>query len=76
MRNLRDAWTYLTTGANWGGQEGMWHLLVQQLLLSVTALVLAARVMAPAATHTDHRKGRPEVAGCGAHAAIDEEVTA
>jgi osmoprotectant transport system permease protein len=44
MRNLRDAWTYLTTGANWGGQEGMWHLLVQQLLLSVTALVLAMAI--------------------------------
>ena len=44
MRNLRDAWTYLTTAANWGGQEGMWHLLVQQLLLSVTALVLAMAV--------------------------------
>lgn len=44
MRNLRDAWTYLTTGSNWGGQEGMWHLLVQQLLLSVTALVLAMAI--------------------------------
>jgi osmoprotectant transport system permease protein len=44
VRNLRDAWTYLTTGANWGGQEGMWHLLVLQLLLSVTALVLAMAI--------------------------------
>ncbi|HEY3528659.1 MAG TPA: ABC transporter permease [Nocardioides sp.] len=41
MRNLRDAWHYLTTGANWGGSEGMWHLLVQQLLLTVTALAAA-----------------------------------
>jgi osmoprotectant transport system permease protein len=41
MRNLRDAWHYLTTGSNWGGSEGMWHLLVQQLLISVTALVIA-----------------------------------
>jgi osmoprotectant transport system permease protein len=41
MRNLRDAWHYLTTGANWGGSEGMWHLLVQQLLLTVTALAVA-----------------------------------
>ena len=22
MRDLRDAWDYLTTGANWGGPEG------------------------------------------------------
>ena len=41
MRDLRDAWDYLTTGANWGGPEGMWHLLVQQLLISVTALLAA-----------------------------------
>jgi osmoprotectant transport system permease protein len=44
MRNLRDAWHYLTTGSNWGGSEGMWHLLVQQLLLSVTALAVAMAV--------------------------------
>ncbi|HET9842311.1 MAG TPA: ABC transporter permease [Nocardioides sp.] len=41
MRNLRDAWDYLVTGSNWGGSGGMWHLLVQQLLLSVTALLAA-----------------------------------
>jgi osmoprotectant transport system permease protein len=44
MRNFRDAWTYLTTGSNWGGSEGMWHLMVQQLLLSVTALVVAMAI--------------------------------
>ena len=44
MRNLRDAWHYLTTGANWGGDEGMWHLLVQQLLLSVSALLIAMAI--------------------------------
>lgn len=44
MRNLRDAWHYLTTGANWGGDEGMWHLLVQQLLLSFTALLVAMAI--------------------------------
>src|SRR4029078_2608694 len=42
MRNLGDAWTYLTTSANWKGDEGIWHLLVQQLLLSFTALAIAA----------------------------------
>jgi osmoprotectant transport system permease protein len=44
MRNLRDAWHYLTTGSNWSGAEGMWHLLVQQLLLSFTALVVAMAI--------------------------------
>jgi osmoprotectant transport system permease protein len=44
MRNLRDAWTYLTTGSNWGGSEGLWHLLVQQLLLTVTAMLVAMAI--------------------------------
>jgi osmoprotectant transport system permease protein len=44
MRNLRDAWDYLTTGSNWGGDQGMWHLLVQQLLLTVTAMAVAMLV--------------------------------
>lgn len=44
MRNLRDSFDYLTTGANWAGSDGIWHLLVQQLLLSVTALVVAMAI--------------------------------
>lgn len=44
MRNLRGAWHYLTTASNWGGSDGMWHLLVQQLLISVTALVVALAI--------------------------------
>ena len=44
MRNLRDAWHYLTTGSNWGGSEGIWHLLVQQLLITFTALAVAIAV--------------------------------
>jgi len=41
MRNIGDAWDYLTTSANWHGPEGIWTLLGQQLLLSVTALLVA-----------------------------------
>lgn len=44
MTTLRDAWQYLTTGSNWGGSGGMWHLLVQQLLITFTALALAMLV--------------------------------
>ncbi|HEX3221004.1 MAG TPA: ABC transporter permease [Nocardioides sp.] len=44
MRNIGDAWDYLTTPANWQGSEGIWTLLVQQLLLSVTALVVAMAI--------------------------------
>lgn len=44
MRNIGDAWDYLTTPANWHGSEGIWTLLVQQLLLSITALVVAMAI--------------------------------
>jgi len=54
MRNLRDAWTYLTTGSNWSGDGGMWHLLVQQLLLSFTALVIAMALVLPLALWLGH----------------------
>jgi osmoprotectant transport system permease protein len=44
MRNIGEAWDYLTTSANWHGSEGIWTLLVQQLLISVTALVVAIAI--------------------------------
>ncbi|PVG82585.1 ABC transporter permease [Nocardioides gansuensis] len=39
---LRDAWRYLTDPASWTGDGGMAELLLQQLLLTLTALGLAA----------------------------------
>src|SRR5262249_5247390 len=44
MRTFRESWDYLTTAANWRGPEGMWHLLLQQLLISVTAMAGALLV--------------------------------
>jgi osmoprotectant transport system permease protein len=41
MRTLRESWDYLTTASNWQGPDGIWHLLVQQLLISVTAMAAA-----------------------------------
>ena len=38
MTVFGDTWDYLTTAANWTGDGGMLELLVEQLLLSVTAL--------------------------------------
>jgi osmoprotectant transport system permease protein len=54
MRNVREAWTYLTTGHNWSGPEGLWHLLVQQLLLSMTALAIAMAIGLPLALWLGH----------------------
>ena len=54
MRNISEAWDYLTTPANWHGPEGLWTLLVQQLLLSVTALVIAMAIALPLALWLGH----------------------
>ena len=54
MTTFSDAWTYLTTGANWAGADGMGHLLVQQLLLTATALGLAVLVGVPTALWLGH----------------------
>jgi osmoprotectant transport system permease protein len=51
---LSDAWAYLTDGANWSGDGGMLQLLVQQLLLTVTALGVAMAIGLPVALWLGH----------------------
>jgi osmoprotectant transport system permease protein len=54
MRLLADTWRYLSDGGNWSGDGGMLDLLLQQLLLSVTALALALLVGLPVALWLGH----------------------
>lgn len=54
MTVFGDMFAYLLDGANWGGDAGMWALLVQQLLLTVTALVLALVLGLPLALWLGH----------------------
>jgi osmoprotectant transport system permease protein len=55
LGNVADqTWTYLTTPANWTGPDGLWTLLLQQLLLSVTALVIAVAIGLPVALWLGH----------------------
>lgn len=54
MIAFHDTWVYLTTAANWTGDAGMLHLLVQQLLLTVTALAIALVVGLPLALWLGH----------------------
>lgn len=49
MRLLADAWAYLATADNWTGAGGMLELLVEQLLLTVTALAAALAIGLPVA---------------------------
>jgi osmoprotectant transport system permease protein len=54
VRLLSDAWAYLTDGANWTGDDGMAELLLQQLLLTFTALAIAAAIGLPIALWLGH----------------------
>lgn len=54
MRLLEDTWRYLSDGGNWSGDGGMLDLLLQQLLLSFTALAMALLVGLPIALWLGH----------------------
>ena len=54
MNVFADTWTYLTDASHWTGEGGMLQLLVEQLLLSVTALVIAMVVGLPVALWLGH----------------------
>jgi osmoprotectant transport system permease protein len=54
MRLIADTWRYLADGGNWSGDGGMLDLLLQQLLLSVTALAMALLVGLPVALWLGH----------------------
>ena len=53
---LGDVLSHLTDGANWSGPNGIGAFLVQQLLLTVTALVVAVVIGLPPALYFGHRR--------------------
>jgi osmoprotectant transport system permease protein len=54
MTTFSDTWDYLTTAGSWTGSGGMLELLLQQLLLSATALAIALLVGLPLALWLGH----------------------
>lgn len=54
MRVFRDTWAYLSDPASWTGNGGILELLVQQLLLTGTALALALALGLPLALWLGH----------------------
>ncbi len=54
MNLFSETWDYLTDPANWQGDGGMLELMVQQLLLSFTALLLAMAIGLPIALYLGH----------------------
>ena len=53
---LSDVFSYLTDGSNWSGSTGIAAFTVQQLLLTVTALVIAMVLGLPPALYLGHRR--------------------
>ncbi|MFJ9826557.1 ABC transporter permease [Streptomyces sp. NPDC101160] len=47
MGFFADTWTWLTTGAHWSGESGVWHRLAEHLYVSGAALLLACAVALP-----------------------------
>ncbi len=54
MSVFLDTWDYLTAAGSWTGDGGMLQLLLQQLLLTVTALLIAVVVGLPLALWLGH----------------------
>ena len=54
MTVLRDAWAYLSDPASWSGDAGIAALLAEQLLLTVTALLMAMVLGLPLALWLGH----------------------
>ena len=52
---LADVWSYLTSADNWAGPTGIGALLVEQLLLTFTALLIALLIGLPPALYLGHR---------------------
>ncbi|QWC86900.1 ABC transporter permease subunit [Nocardioidaceae bacterium] len=56
MLVFSDMWAYLTDPTSWTGQGGMLQLLVEQLLLTVTAMGIACVTALPIALWLGHRR--------------------
>ncbi|MEU9703628.1 ABC transporter permease subunit [Streptomyces sp. NPDC047981] len=54
MNTLPATWDWLTTGANWSGDNGVWHRLAQHLYLTVVCLALSCAVALPVALVLGH----------------------
>ncbi|MCI3934611.1 ABC transporter permease [Streptomyces sp. AN091965] len=54
MKTLGDAWDWLSTSAHWNGDGGIWHRLVQHLVLTVVCLLISCLIALPVALVLGH----------------------
>ncbi|MFE7316717.1 ABC transporter permease [Streptomyces sp. NPDC057555] len=54
MSTLAAVWAWLTTAANWSGENGIWHRLTQHVVLTFACLVLSALIALPVGLTLGH----------------------
>ncbi|MFJ5966331.1 ABC transporter permease [Streptomyces sp. NPDC093060] len=54
MNTLGAAWDWLADPAHWSGDDGVWHRLLQHLLLTVVCLVISCLIAMPVALVLGH----------------------
>ncbi|WP_394431871.1 ABC transporter permease [Streptomyces sp. SGAir0957] len=54
MNAISGAWDWLSTGANWQGEKGVWHRLAEHLYFSGVALAVACLIALPLALWLGH----------------------
>ncbi|GAA2481557.1 ABC transporter permease [Streptomyces gobitricini] len=54
MGAVTDAWAWLTTGANWQGESGVWHRLAEHLWFSGVCLAVSCLIALPLALWLGH----------------------
>ncbi|GAA3841860.1 ABC transporter permease [Streptomyces chiangmaiensis] len=54
MKTLDGTWNWLADSAHWAGDDGIWHRLVQHLVLTVVCLVVSCLIALPVALVLGH----------------------
>ncbi|MEV0257973.1 ABC transporter permease [Streptomyces sp. NPDC050732] len=54
MNAITGAYDWLTTGANWQGEKGVWHRLAEHLYFSGVCLAVACLIALPLALYLGH----------------------
>ncbi|MFE1881036.1 ABC transporter permease [Streptomyces diastatochromogenes] len=54
MNTLGATWDWLTDPAHWSGDDGVWHRLLQHLVLTVVCLVISCLIALPVALVLGH----------------------
>lgn len=54
MNTVTGAWDWLTDSAHWSGTDGVWHRLLEHLVLTVVCLLISCLIALPVAVVLGH----------------------